>query len=279
MSPRWPGPRAFTGVRVDNAEDCPLYTAHVLSGIRVGPSPAWMQERLRAVGLRPINNIVDVGNYVMLEYGQPLHAFDAAKIAGGRLVVRRAAEGEKITTLDGKERTLAARTLVIADAAKPLVVAGVMGGENSGIDASTTSIVLECAIFRPASVRWTSRSLGLSSDSSYRYERGVDPHTALEAAWRAIDLLAETAGGTPVAPVCVVGSATFPGSARLSSRPRLSANGSALTSRTPTCGRRSSRSSWASPARPLSPAASSGRSRSRAGATTSTGRSTSSRRS
>ena len=119
-----------------------------------------MQERLRAVGLRPINNIVDAGNYVMLEYGQPLHAFDARKIAGGRLVVRRAFEGEKITTLDGKERTLSARTLVIADTAKALVVAGVMGGENSGMDASTTSIVLECAIFRPASVRWTSRSLG-----------------------------------------------------------------------------------------------------------------------
>jgi phenylalanyl-tRNA synthetase beta chain len=195
----------FQAVQVDSPEDCPLYTAHVVSGVRVGPSPSWMQERLRAVGLRPINNVVDAGNYVMLEYGQPLHAFDARKIAGGRLVVRRALEGERITTLDGKERTLSGRTLVIADTAKALVVAGVMGGENSGVDESTTSVVLECAIFKPSSVRWTSRSLGLSSDSSYRYERGVDPHTAVEAARRAVDLIVETAGGSVVAPVCVAG--------------------------------------------------------------------------
>ena len=195
----------FSAVQVDYPEDCPLYTAHVVAGVRIGPSPAWIQERLRAVGLRPINNVVDAGNYVMLEYGQPLHAFDARKIAGGRLVVRRAFEGEKITTLDGKERTLSARTLVIADTATALVVAGVMGGENSGVDESTTAIVLECAIFKPASVRWTSRELGLSSDSSYRYERGVDPHSAVEAARRAIDLITETAGGSVVAPICVAG--------------------------------------------------------------------------
>ena len=195
----------FSSVRVDAPEDCPLYAAHVVTGVRIGPSPAWMQERLRAVGLRPINNVVDVGNYVMLEYGQPLHAFDARKIAGGRIVVRRAQDGERITTLDGRERILSGRMLVIADAAKALVVAGVMGGENSGVDDTTTSIVLESAIFRAASVRWTSRALGLSSDSSYRYERGVDPHTALEAAWRAIDLIVETSGGSVVGPVCVVG--------------------------------------------------------------------------
>ncbi|HZZ18019.1 MAG TPA: phenylalanine--tRNA ligase subunit beta, partial [Opitutaceae bacterium] len=199
------GADAFAGVRVDNSEDCPLYTAHVVSGVKVGPSPEWMQARLRAVGLRPINNIVDVGNYVMLEYGQPMHAFDAKKISG-KIVVRRAFEGEKITTLDGKERTLTERTLVIADDTKALVVAGVMGGENSGIDDSTTTIVLECAIFRAGSVRATSRALALSSDSSYRYERGVDPHAAKEAAWRAVDLIIETAGGTAAGPVCVVGS-------------------------------------------------------------------------
>jgi phenylalanyl-tRNA synthetase beta chain len=199
-------PDLFDGVRVENPEDCPLYTAHLLTAVTVGPSPPWIQERLRSVGLRPINNVVDVGNYVMLEYGQPLHAFDARKIVGGHLVVRRAAPGERITTLDGKERALTNRTLVIADAEKALVVAGVMGGANSGIDETTTSIVLECAIFRPGSVRWTSRALGLSSDSSYRYERGVDPHTALNAAWRAIDLLMDTSGGVPVGPVRVVGS-------------------------------------------------------------------------
>ncbi len=195
----------LSGVEVQTPEDCPLYAAHLLTGVRVGPSPAWIQERLRSVGLRPINNIVDVGNYVMLEYGQPLHAFDAAKIEGGRIVVRRARDGERITTLDGKERTLSHRSLVIADAAKALVIAGVMGGENSGVDPSTTSIVLESAIFRAPSIRWTSRSLGLSSDSSYRYERGVDPHTALEAAWRAIDLIVETSGATVVGPSYLVG--------------------------------------------------------------------------
>ncbi len=195
----------FSGVTVESPEDCPLYTAHVVTGVKVGPSPAWIQERLRSVGLRPINNIVDVGNYVMLEYGQPLHAFDARKITGGRITVRRARDGEKITTLDGKERALSNRTLVIADAAKALVVAGVMGGENSGIDGSTTSIVLESAIFRAASVRWTSRSLGLSSDSSYRFERGVDPHAAMEAAWRAIDLILASAGGRVAGPGAVVG--------------------------------------------------------------------------
>jgi phenylalanyl-tRNA synthetase beta chain len=195
----------FAGITVESPEDCPLYTAHVVTGVQVGPSPAWMQERLRAVGLRPINNIVDVGNYVMLEYGQPLHAFDARKIAGGRIVVRRAQDGERIKTLDGRERTLTSRTLVIADTVEALVVAGVMGGENSGVDDSTTTIVIESAIFRSASIRWTSRSLGLASDSSYRFERGVDPHTAAEAAWRAIDLVLATAGGSVVGPVCVAG--------------------------------------------------------------------------
>jgi phenylalanyl-tRNA synthetase beta chain len=195
----------FTGVSVDVTEDCPLYAAHVIEGVRIGPSPAWMQDRLRAAGVRPINNVVDVGNYVMLETGQPLHAFDARKIGGGRIIVRKAGDGEPITTLDGKERALSSRMLVIADAAKAMVVAGIMGGENSGVDASTSTIVLESAIFRPAAIRWTSRALGLSSDSSYRYERGVDPHATLEAAWRAVDLIRETAGGAVVGPVCVVG--------------------------------------------------------------------------
>jgi phenylalanyl-tRNA synthetase beta chain len=195
----------FSGVQVDTPGDCPLYSAHVIDGVHVGPSPAWMQERLRAVGLRPINNVVDVGNYVMLECGQPLHAFDARKIMGGRIIVRHAHDGERITTLDGRERTLSGRTLVIADSARALVVAGVMGGENSGVDESTTAIVLECAIFKASSIRRTSRSLGLSSDSSYRYERGVDPHSARESAWRAIDLILATAGGRVVGPASLVG--------------------------------------------------------------------------
>ena len=199
-------PDLLRSVRVDAPEDCPLYTAHIITGIKIGPSPAWLQQRLTAVGLRPINNVVDVGNYVMLESGQPLHAFDARKLAGAQIIVRRATDGEKLTTLDGKERTLNSNMLVIADAARPVVIAGIMGGENSGVSPDTTDLVLECAIFKRQSVRATSKRLGLTSDSAYRYERGVDPHSALEAAWRAIDLIIETAGGHVVGPICQVGS-------------------------------------------------------------------------
>jgi phenylalanyl-tRNA synthetase beta chain len=193
------------GVSVESEEDCPLYTAHVIAGVKIGPSPAWLQERLKAVGLRPINNVVDVGNYVMLESGQPVHAFDARKIGGSRIVVRHARNGEKLVTLDGKERLLNSRMLVIADAAKPLVIAGIMGGANAEVDDTTTDLVLEVAYFKPSFIRWTSRKLGLATDSSYRYERGVDPHTLLEDAHRAIDLILETAGGQVVGPCCKVG--------------------------------------------------------------------------
>jgi phenylalanyl-tRNA synthetase beta chain len=192
-----PTPRhdLLKSVRVDSDEDCPLYTATVITGVKIGPSPVWMQEHLKAVGLRPINNVVDISNYVLLEYGQPTHAFDAKKIGGQQIIVRRAIDGEKLVTLDGKERSLVSRMLVIADATKPLVIAGVMGGENSGVDDSTTDLVLESAYFKRQSIRWTSRKLALSSDSSYRYERGVDPHSLEEATHRAIDLILEIAGG------------------------------------------------------------------------------------
>jgi len=195
----------LAGIRVDAPEDCPLYVGIAVAGVKIGPSPTWMQDRLAAVGLRPINNLVDVGNYVMLEYGQPLHVFDAKKIAGRQIIVRRATDGEKLVTLDEKERLLNSRMLVIADAAKPLVVAGIMGGHDAGVDGTTTDIVLEAAYFRPQSIRWTSKRLGLASDSSYRFERGVDPHGTLEAARRAIDLILETAGGTVVGPSFQVG--------------------------------------------------------------------------
>lgn len=195
----------LVGVQVESPVDCPLYTAHVITGVKVGPSPAWLQARLTAVGLRPINNIVDIGNYVMLEYGQPLHAFDAAKLSGGCIVVRHARQGETITTLDDKERKLDESILVIADAERPVVIAGIMGGVDSGVGVATRDIVLECAIFKRQTIRRTSRHLALSSDSSYRYERGVDPHTALEAAYRAIDLIIATAGGQLVGPACQVG--------------------------------------------------------------------------
>ncbi len=193
-------------VRVTAEKDCPLYTATVITGVKVGPSPEFIQRRLAAVGLRPINNIVDIGNYVMLEYGQPVHAFDAKKLAGAEIVVRHAAEGEKIVTLDGKERALNPHVLVIADAQKPVVIAGIMGGENSGVSADTTDLVLEVAAFKRQSVRATSKRLGLASDSSYRYERGIDVHSLDEAAHRFIDLVLAHAGGAVAGPIHRVGS-------------------------------------------------------------------------
>jgi len=199
-------PDLLSSVRVDASEDCPLYMAFVVTGVKVAPSPAWLQERLRAVGLRPINNVVDVGNYVLLEYGQPLHAFDAKKLGGSQIVVRRAADGEKIVTLDGKDRILTAQMLVIADGQRPVVVAGIMGGIDSGVGPETTDLVVEAAYFRRQSIRATGKRLALSSDSSYRYERGVDPHTLPEAAYRALDLILETAGGQVVGPVYRIGS-------------------------------------------------------------------------
>ncbi len=201
-------PRAdlLKSVRVLADTDCPLYTATVVTGVKVGPSPAWLQQRLSAVGLRPINNVVDIGNYVMLEYGQPVHAFDAARLAGAELIVRHAAEGEKITTLDGKERVLPATALVIADAQKPVVIAGIMGSADAGVSPATTDLVLEVAFFKRQSVRATSKRLGLVSDSSYRYERGVDVHSLDEAAHRFIDLILAHAGGIVAGPIHRVGA-------------------------------------------------------------------------
>lgn len=201
-------PRAdlLKSVRVLADKDCPLYTATVVTGVKVGPSPEFIQRRLSAVGLRPINNVVDIGNYVMLEYGQPVHAFDAARLSGAEIVVRHANEGEKITTLDNKERTLASGMLVIADAAKPVVIAGIMGSADSGVSATTTDLVLEVAFFKRQSVRPTSKRLGLASDSSYRYERGVDVHSLDEAAHRFIDLVLAHAGGVVAGPIHRVGA-------------------------------------------------------------------------
>ncbi|RKX35336.1 MAG: phenylalanine--tRNA ligase subunit beta [Verrucomicrobia bacterium] len=193
-------------VVVESDELCPLYLAHVISGVKVGPSPLWMQGLLRAVGLRPINNIVDVTNYVLLESGQPLHAFDAAQLKGNRIVIRTASNGEVFTTLDGKERKLSSRMLTIADGERTVAIAGVMGGESSEVSDETTDIVLESAYFRPSGIRWTSRRLGLSTDSSYRFERGVDALSVSYAAYRAIDLILETAGGKVCDPIFKVGA-------------------------------------------------------------------------
>jgi phenylalanyl-tRNA synthetase beta chain len=199
------GEALISGVDVEAVNVCPHYTATCIKGVKVGPSPKWLKDALEATGQRSINNVVDVTNYVLHETCQPLHAFDAAKIKGGKLVVRMAAEGEKITTLDEKERTLTADMAVIADADRALVVAGVMGSLDAEVDDTTTDIVLEAAYFNPSSVRATARKLSLSTDSSYRFERGVDPQGVEYAALRAIDLILEVAGGTVDGPMIVEG--------------------------------------------------------------------------
>ncbi|MDR2863007.1 MAG: phenylalanine--tRNA ligase subunit beta [Puniceicoccales bacterium] len=184
----------------------PYYTAWSLRGVRVTASPDWLQRDLESVGLRPINNIVDVTNWVMLETGQPLHAFDASKIAGRTLNIRNASAGEKITLLDGKTVALEESDCVIADAVKPLVIAGVMGGEDCGVSNATTDIVLESAWFSPAAVRKTSRRVAVNTDSSQRFTRDVDPAMVRFAARRAIDLILQTAGGTLAGPRIVAGA-------------------------------------------------------------------------
>ena len=200
------GDPLITGVEVSAPEVCPHYTAICIKGVKVGVSPKWLKELIEATGQRSVNNIVDVTNYVLHETCQPLHAFDAAKIKGGKLAVRRAGEGETMTTLDGVERKLHADMVVIADAERPLVVAGVMGSVDAEVDDSTTDIVLEAAYFAPTAVRATSRKLGLSSDSSYRFERGVDPKGVVFASLRAVDLILEVAGGTVEGDLIEVGA-------------------------------------------------------------------------
>jgi phenylalanyl-tRNA synthetase beta chain len=183
-------------VRIDDAAGCPRYVARVVEGVRVDASPAWLRARLEAAGLRSINNVVDVTNLVMLELGQPLHAFDLGAVRGGEVRVRAARPGERVATLDGAERELAGEDLVIADAERPLAIAGVMGGRDSEVRAETREILIESAQFHPSRVRRTARRLGLHSDASYRFERGVDPEGVSRAADRAARLLAELAGGS-----------------------------------------------------------------------------------
>lgn len=192
-------------VHVDTEENCPHYRAYSIQGVKIAPSPGWLQLLLKSVGLRPINNVVDITNFVLHELGHPLHAFDAKKIQGQELKVRLAREGEKIITLDDKERELQPDMVVIADKERPLVIGGIMGSIDAEVDDKTTDIVLEAAYFNPINIRRTSRALGLSSDSSYRYERGVDPRGAEYAALRAIDLIQEIAGGDLISSPHVAG--------------------------------------------------------------------------
>ncbi len=183
-------------IEIIDSEKCPRYTGRIVRGINVGESPAWMKARLTAVGLRPINVIVDITNYVLMECGQPLHAFDLDKLEGNMIVVKSAEKGEKFTTLDSKERELDEQMLMICDANKSVAIGGVMGGENSEITTESKNVLIESAYFNPSSVRRTSKKLAIPSDASYRFERGVDFDNVAWANDRAAKLISELAGGT-----------------------------------------------------------------------------------
>ena len=187
-------------VTIEDAELCPRYAAAVAE-VTIGPSPTWLAARLEAADVRPINNVVDVTNYVMLELGHPMHAFDLAKLGGRAIRIRRAAPGETVRTLDAQTRTLADDMLVIADADRPQAIAGVMGGADSEVGAGTRTIVLESAYFKPTSVRNTSKRVGLSTDASYRFERGADIEAPIVALRRALALLAQIGAGEAVGPI------------------------------------------------------------------------------
>ena len=197
-------------VRIDDRELCPFYTARMIRGVMVKPSPGWLVRRIESIGLRPINNIVDITNFVLHETGQPLHAFDMGRVAGNEIIVRRAEKGETMTMLDGTALRLRASCLVIADKEKPLALAGVMGGEYSGVGDDTVDILLESAYFKPQNVRMTSRDTGLSTDSSYRFERGIDPEMVEKASDRATSLILALAGGTVASPLIFVGEKPAP---------------------------------------------------------------------
>jgi phenylalanyl-tRNA synthetase beta chain len=183
-------------VTIDDPDLCSRYIGGVIKSVKVGPSPHWLQRRLRACGVRPINNIVDITNYVLLEYAQPLHAFDLARLESGQIHVRRAREKEKLLSLDGNVRELTPDMLVIADAARPVAIAGVIGGEETAVTSATTDILLEAATFNGPSVRQTARALGLRTEASARFERALPPELALAGARRAASLIAELAGGS-----------------------------------------------------------------------------------
>lgn len=199
------------GTLLDSVEshtkNCPLYTAVSIKGVKIAPSPEWLRRDLEAVGLRSINNVVDVTNFVLMEYGQPLHSFDASKIRGRKIVVRQAADGEEIQTLDEKKYKLTPEATLICDGEGATALAGVMGGLDSEVSDSTADVVIESAYFNPGNVRATSRKYGINTDSSYRFARDVDPQSTLDASRRAVDLILETAGGTVCGATCKIGEA------------------------------------------------------------------------
>src|SRR6266566_4161000 len=190
-----PPGRELVKVTIEDPNLCSRYIGGVITGVKVGPSPDWLQRRLRACGVRPINNVVDITNYVLLEYAQPLHVFDLAKLRGPEIQVRRAREREKLLCLDGVTRDLAPEMLVIADAERPVALAGIIGGEESAVTPATTDVLLESATFNGPNVRQTSRTIGLRTEASARFERALPPELALAGARRAASLIAELAGG------------------------------------------------------------------------------------
>ncbi|HEY3104873.1 MAG TPA: phenylalanine--tRNA ligase subunit beta [Pyrinomonadaceae bacterium] len=185
----------FTSVEIRDPDLCPRYAARIVRGVKIVPSPEWLTKKLESIGQRPINNVADITNHVLHEVGQPLHAFDLAKLTENRIVVRRAARGETIKTLDGVDRKLDEQMLVIADASRPVAVAGVMGGEDSEISNATRDVLIESAYFNPASVRRTAKMLGLNTEASHRFERCTDPEGVLTAQERCVSLICEFAGG------------------------------------------------------------------------------------
>ena len=185
----------YTAVDIFDPDLCPRYAARIVRGVKIAPSPAWLAKRLETIGQRPINNVADITNYVLHELGQPLHAFDLAKLAEQRIVVRRANDGEKLKTLDGVDRELKTDMLVIADATRPVAIAGIMGGEDSEISDATVDVLIESAYFNPDSVRRTARALGMDTEASRRFERGADNGGVLLAQTRCIELICEIAGG------------------------------------------------------------------------------------
>ncbi len=185
----------LASVEIKNSNNCPRYIGKVVSNVEIKESPNWLKKRLKSIGLRPINNVVDVTNFVLYEVGQPLHAFDLDNLGGKKIIVRDAGKNTKFTTLDSKERNLQSNDLMICDTNKPVAIAGVMGGENSEVTSTTKNLLIESAYFNPSSIRKTSKNLGLSTDASYRFERGTDPKITKWAAIRAAQLIQTTAGG------------------------------------------------------------------------------------
>ncbi len=203
------GNRARPEIAISAPHECPFYSARRIENVKVGPAPDWIRARIEAVGVRSVNNIVDITNYVMLELGEPLHAFDAEKLQGN-IRVRLAEPGEKFLALDGRTYSLGAKDLMIADQKRAVAIAGVMGGEDTGVTNATRHLLLESAYFLPASVRRTARTLNLPSDASYRFERGVDPGTILRASERASELIREFAGGRPTPEILTGGALPKP---------------------------------------------------------------------